>query len=268
MSFVLNGVISKEEIRNLFIPSVTKSLVSSNFVTSETVLDAASVKIPGIVDFNVSDYTGTVSITDATDTSVLLTLDQAKYFAKQIDKVDNAQSAVKVIGKILDRGAYATAAAIDTYVFDILGSATNTVTATTVDETDVIEWVLAMGTKLSTLGAPLNGRKLAISPEVKAKLAQANIVLNTTSAEEASREGYVGRFGGFDIYESLNLKAGATTGKFAVATVEDAAVLGIGYQQYDVSEPDHLFKYLAKGLANYGAKIVQPAYVVACDVIA
>ena len=266
MAFVLNGVISKEEIRNLFIPDVEEALVGSNFVTMETVLDAESVKIPGVGDVTVSPYTGTAVTSDATDTSTLLVLDQADYFQKAIDKVDNAQSAVKIISKVLDKGAMSTADAIDTYIFDVLGGAANTVPTIALDETNIVEWIGDMGVALSNQKAPKRGRRLAVSPEVAALISRANLNFNTTSAEEAAREGFVGRFGGFDIFETLNLKDG-TNGKLAVAvSANDAAYAGIGYQEYSVGDPVEGFKWIAKGLANYGAVIAQEAFVVTCDV--
>jgi hypothetical protein len=264
--FTLNGVISTEEIRNLFIPDVEESLVSSNFVTMETVLDAESVKIPGVGDVAVSPYTGTATTSDATDTSKLLVLDQASYFQKSIDKVDNAQSAVKIISKVLEKGAMSTADAIDTYMFDVLADAANTVPTIALDATNVSVWISDMGVALTNQKAPKRDRKLAVTPEVSALISQANLALNTTTAEEAAKEGFVGRFGGFDIYETPNLYTTSAGVATCIGAVADGTYGGIGFQEYNVGEPVEGFKWIAKGLANYGAVIAQEAYVVACEV--
>jgi len=266
MAYVLDGTISQEEIRNLFIPEVEASLVATNFATFETVMDAESIKIPGIGAVTVLPYTGTAVTSDATDTSKLLVLDQADYFQKAVDKVDNAQAAVKVIGKVLEKGAVSTAEAIEAYVFSVLGAAANTVTGGTLTVATVAAWISSMSVALTNQKCPRRGRKLAVTPEISALIASANLALNTVTAEEAAREGFVGRFGGFDIFETIYLADGASTGKMAVATVVDGSYAGIGYQEYNVGEPTEGFKWIAKGLANYGAVIAQEAFIVASDV--
>lgn len=206
MAFVLDGVISKEEIRNMFIADVNKALVGQNFLNVETVLDAESIKIWGVGDVAVLDYNGTAVTTDATDTSVNLTLDQAKYFQKAVDRIDNAQSAIKIISKVLSKGAISTAEAIDDYIFSVLGAATNTVPTVALDDTNVIKWVSDMSVALTNQKAPKAGRKLAVSPEVGALLAEAGMSVESDAlATEAARNGWIGRFYGFDIYETLSL---------------------------------------------------------------
>ncbi len=268
MAFVLDGVISQEEIRNLFIAEVNKSLVGQNFLNVETVMDAESIKIWGVGDVAVADYTGSAVTTDATDTSVILKLDQAKYFQKAVDRIDNAQSAIKILSSVLEKGAISTADAIDQYLFSVLGGTTQSITDTALDETNVIKWVSDMSVKLSELGAPKMNRKLAVSPAVGALLAQAGMKIQSDNiATEAGRVGFIGRFYNFDIYETLNLADGASGAgaKLAVATVPEAGYLGIGYQEYELTRPAEGFKDIAKGLANYGAILSQGKFAVKGD---
>lgn len=270
MAFVLNGTIGKEEIRNMFIPNVEYNLVSSNFTTMETVMDTESVRIWGVGAVQTSAYNGTAVVTDATDTSVLLTLDQSRYFMKQIDKVDNAQEAVKILSTVLQYGAESTADEIDKYVFSVLATTTNTINPTsaamTISDTNVVQWVLDLGVKLDNLKAPSRGRVLAVSPEIAAQLATANLKFQTTTAEEAAKTGFVGVFGGFTIFKSVNLAVGnESTSRVCIATVPSGSYAGIGYQEYNIVEPDMSFKWVAKGLANYGAAIGQPLFVVKSD---
>lgn len=266
--FILDGVISKEEIRDLFVDYLENELVARSVFPTVSIMDAESIKIPGLGAVPVSDYTGAApTATDQTDTSVILTLDQAKYFLQRIDKIDDAQAAVKILAKVLSAGAYEIANAIDEYVFGEAANTPNTITANAaLDETNIAKWISDFGVKLSSLKAPKMGRKLVVSPEISAVIARANLTLQTTTAEEAAREGFVGRFGGFDIFESLNLKDGAGAGeKRCIASVGDSVVAGIGYSEFGAGEKIDDFKDYVKGLTNYGAKIIQSAYVVSGD---
>jgi len=270
MAFVLNGTIGKEEIRNMFIPNVEYNLVASNFTTMETVMDTESVKIWGVGAVQTSAYSGSAVITDATDTSVTLTLDQSQYFMKSIDKVDNAQGAVKVLSTVLQRGAEATADGIDAFIFTTLAGTTNTTNPTSaavaLTASNVVAWVLDLGVKLDNLKAPARGRVLAVSPEIGAILATANMSFQTSTAEEAVKTGFLGVFGGFSIFKSTNLKVGnESTSRVCIACVPEGSYAGIGYQEYSIAEPDTSFKWLAKGLANYGAKIAQELFIVKSD---
>jgi len=267
MSYILDGVISQEEIRDMFVDYLEAELVASNVFPTSSILGAESIKIPGLGTVPVNDYNGsTPTATDQTDTSVILTLDQAKYFLQRIDKVDDAQAAIKILAKVLAAGAYEIANAVDEFAFGEASNTTNTITAAALDETNVAKWIGDFGVKLSTLKAPKMGRKLIVSPEVSAVIARANLNLQTTSAEEAAREGFVGRFGGFDIFESLNLKDGAGAGeKTCIATVGDSLVIGVGYQEFGAGSKADDFKDYAKGLVNFGAKIIQSAYIVSGD---
>lgn len=266
MAFKLDGVISQEEIRDLFVDYLENSLVARSIFPTTSVLGAESIKIPGLGTVATADYTGaTPTATDTTDTSVILTLDQAKYFLQRIDRVDNAKAAVKLLGKVLAAGAYEIANDIDAYAFEQAATTTNSVAANNaLDTTNVAKWISDIAVKMSSLKAPKNGRKLAVSPEVAAVIARANLNLNTTTAEAAAREGFVGRFGGFDIYETLNLSDGAT-GKNCIASVSDSVVVGIGYSEFGAGSKVDDFKDYVKGLTNFGAKVVQPAYVVKAE---
>lgn len=322
MAFTLDGVISKEEIRNLFIPDLIQNLVAAFFVNLNTVKDALSIKVPGVGEVEVNKYTGTAVTTAATDESKVLVLDQSDYFQKSIDKVDNEQSAVKIIGKVLTKGAEAMAEVIDRFLFETLAGALNSIPGVALSDTNITTFISNMGVKLTNLKAPKKGRRITLTPEAAALLAEANISFNTSTAEEAAREGFVGRYGGFDIFESVNLfspdfavlnvtdiptadtivlinvisgvssgtavltpatnvsapvlnvadgtdetaalaaQATAELTKTYIAGVEDSTEAGIGFQEYNVGEPVEGFKWIAKGLSNYGAVIVQQAFIV------
>lgn len=269
MSFVLDGTVQKELITELFIPQVTKSLVGSQFLTTKTGIKAESIKIWGLGDVTVGDYAGgTITGTSHTDASVTLLMDKHKYFRQNVERVDSEQAAIDVLSSILPVGAFNIADAIDKDIFTELSTTTNIVPAVTLDETNILDWIASMGTKLTRLGAPKIGRKLAISPEAAALLAIVGFGKESeVIATEAGREFFITRLAGFDIYESVNLKAGATTGFFAIAAVQSCGALGVSYNELGTEPVSGQFFDCAKGLTAYGIKLAQPKFAVKSDII-
>ena len=267
--FNLGDFINDKEIRDMFIDYLENELVARNVFPTTSIIGASSIKIPGLSTVATAAYTGAApSATDTTDTSVILSLDSAQYFLQRIDKIDDHMTAVKVLAKVLAAGAYELANVIDEAAFTEAATTSNNVTQPSggLDESNVAGWIGDMGVKLSRQKAPKGGRKLVVTPEVSALISQANLTLQTTTAEEAAREGFVGRFGGFDIFESLNLPHDPSTGDTCFATVGDSVVLGIGYQEFGIGDKADDFKIYVKGLVNYGVKLVQDAYLVGSKV--
>ena len=265
MAFVLTGAIQEELITGMMIPELRKQLVSSNFVTTKIVQGADSLKFPGVGAVNTFDYTGsgTSTVQSYTDTSVVLTLDKTKGAAVSIEKIDNEQSAVSVIAPVTSKMVYSLGDATDVEVFELLATTTNTVSGTALDKTNIIRWILDMGVKLDNLKAPRAGRSLAVSPEVGAVISEAIINLTIDKANEAAN-GYVGNFGGFQIFISLNLKAGAT-GIECIAAVPEGGVLGLGFNSLDIEKAIGEPYDVISSYTNYGIKLLNAGLVVKSD---
>ena len=258
MAFNLTGVIQEKMITDLFIPQVRNAMVADEFVITKSAVKADSIKIWGVGSVTINDYTGgTVTPTAHVDTSVLLTLDKAKDFNESVEKIDTEQSALDVLPGIIEAGSYGLASAIDTDVFVELATTTKTVANPVLDSTNVSEWIGDIATKMTNEGAPRSGRKLALTPEMINILNQANITYNTSTAEQAAVEGFIGRALGFDIYESVNLPA-----LTAIAAVARGGALGLGFNDLDVENIPGQHFAVAKGLINYGVQLVKEEYVV------
>lgn len=267
MSFNLDGTVQKELITDIFIPNTRKALVGQAMVTTKEVMDADSVKVWGVGDVTVGDYTGgTITPNAHADTSVVLTLDNAKYFAERVEKIDDEEAALNILPRIIENGSYSIADAIDSSIFAELATSTNDAGAYTLDSTNILGFIRDMSVALSNANAPKIGRKLAITPEASAYLAEALGDSGSNEiATEAGRMGYVRTFAGFDIYETNNL-ADATTGKWAIASVDRGVALGLGYNDLDVEDIPGQFYSVAKGLTAYGVKLVKDSYVFKADI--
>ena len=74
--------------------------------------------------------------------------------------------------------------------------------AAALDETNIAKEIMKLRTLLSKKEVPMAGRKLIVSPEISGIIAMAKILTGTDDGSKAAIDGWLGRFGGFDIYES------------------------------------------------------------------
>ena len=66
---------------------------------------------------------------------------------------------------------------------------------------------MELRTKLSEAEVPMDNRILVCSPKVSAVIAQAGILQGTEVAANGAVEGWLGKFAGFEIYESNLISA-------------------------------------------------------------
>jgi hypothetical protein len=237
--------------------------VAQEFVTSKSGVDAQSIKVWGVGTVTVGDYTGgDVTGNDHVDTSVTLTLNTRKYFKENVEKIDSQESAIDMLGAIIPVGAQNMAVEVSADIWTELATTANEVTGVALDETNVTTQIRAMRTKLNVLGAPKAGRKLAIPSEVGALLAgKVSTLGSDMSATEAVKEGYIGRFAGFDVYEDDTLPFDVDTWTL-IASHPRGAALGISYDELKIDAIPGQFYDSALGLINYGVKLVEPKFVV------
>lgn len=267
ITFTLNGTIKEKLISEVYIPQIRQSLVAGNFLTTKTDAKAKSLKIWGLGAVATSDWDGG-RLTPSThnNTSIDLAMDQGKSFSEDVHRVDNEASALDVLPGVLEEGAYGIAKDIDTFAFTELATTTYTGNAVVLDESNIKGFVREMGVLLDTNGAPAVGRALGLTPEAAALLAEVVGTLGSdTAATEAVREGFVGRYGGFDIFKTNQLAA-ATTGKWAIASAPRGGALGVGYSEIGVDAIPGSPVDNAWGATQFGAEIVKNEFVVKADI--
>lgn len=263
MAINLTGTIREKVITELAIPRLERALVSGASTTLKTGIDAKSIKIWGLGNVTVGDYTGgDVAGTDFGDTSVDLVLDTAKYFKEKVENIDTYEAAVPVLKAILPIGAQAIGSAIDALNFAaMVAGAGQTVDGLLLDATNVDDFIGDIGVALDEDDVPTEGRVLTVSPAVAKLIAIANLDRNTSSAEEASRNGFLGQYLGFTIYKSNNLPAG----KYVAAHPRGTAA-GIGWNEMKIDEVSGQFYAAAMGLTASGVKVVEGKMIATGDV--
>lgn len=236
-----------------------------------------TVHITSFTDPTIRSYTSESNITvdSISDDTRALVIDQAKYFAFDVDDVIRRQALPGWVASVSSRSAYGLALAADAYVSAAMRTAVdggaNDLGAVTADisNNDGYGLVLvALWKKLTQNDVPAEGRFAVVGPSFYAALLQDNrfIDASASGSTDALRNGFVGRAVGFDIYVS-NQTPDPTTGVEGVLAGHPIATTYA--EQIDSVEAQRRelrFGDLVKGLHLYGAKVVHPEALALADV--
>lgn len=210
---------------------------------------AQSVKILGVGEPTIGDYDGTKDITieEMTDKSQILTIDQAKYFAFYVDDVDQAQSVPGLAEKYQQKAVHGLAVARDTYVAELIASATNKTTVTMTEEgfkKGIDEAIVALRKRNFDEDGVIE-----ITPEAY-NLFKNHLITLSTNNPELIRKGVVGVYDQFDVIMSNNLKTpGCVRGKKAIAFAGQI-------NEVEALRAEKRFKDIVRGLDTFGAKVI------------
>ena len=174
-------------------PKITLTDVSSS--------NSGNIKITSEGDITASDRTITYSslvvnklhqyLEKFSDLEEIQTLYSIKG-ERMYDLVEGMETAIEgSIITLLDAFFTATSATLN-----------NVLTAATFNVNNCANILMKLRTKMSQKELPMKWRILVVSPEVSGVLAQAHILAATESGVDAAVEGWIGKFAGFDIYES------------------------------------------------------------------
>ena len=190
-----------------------------------------TVKVVSITDPSIVDYTkySDLSIEALTDAEQNLVIDQSKAFAFEIDDIDmrQARSGGALMTEAAQRSAFGLRDVADTYVAGKMavaaGNALGVIDVSTTSSDVYDKVIIGARTKLAQNNVPTEGRWLVVDPSVMGKLLLDSrfIKANESGSADSLRNGFVGRAGGFDIFESNNAPVSARTGIEATTTNGD-----------------------------------------------
>lgn len=278
-----------------FIPEIwaaeLKIALGQNFVTAqpgvinrdyegEIAQKGDTVHIGTLAAPTIDDYVKNVTVispqTLAT-TDETMVIDQAKYFAFEVDDIDARQTGQggQLLTKAATLAARGIAQAIDTHLLTKMtvgaGAILTAQDAGTADAAFLLMRRMRMA--LNKANVPTDGRWIIISPEFEA------LVLGDARFIDASKygsnvpimNGEIGRAIGFKVLTSNNLPAGtAGTGtevsNFVVAGHGMATTFADQISKVEPFRPQNSFSDAIKGLELYGSRVVRPEALVVCDV--
>jgi hypothetical protein len=225
------------------------------------------VKINMFSDPTIASYTKnstTVTPENLTASQRELIVDQAKYFAFEVDDVDAAQANMGLIAEPLRRAGYKLADTADSYLLGLYaqcGMSQNT-NGSPVDlvSTNVEEEILEIGETFNEAGLPFEGRFIIVAPWVISKMVLAGLTTKTSN-DAMWANGFVDRILGFNIYMSQNVSKNSTSWDITrnIAGIEGES---FGYAEQIVKveafRPQNAFSDAVKGLHLYGGKVMRP----------
>ena len=219
----------------------------------------SSVKICGVGSVAVNDYTKDTDMSTPqalSDTVKTLTVDRAKYFNFQIDDVDRAQSAPKLMEAAMSVAASALANEADAYIFS-LGSEAKTTISKQVTADTILDAIIEARQKLYENNvSDANEVVIEVSPAVASLILKAKINLatdNTTALEK----GCLGTIGGCKVFVSNNIAVSDGVYSCFVRT-KRAIAFAEQLSEINAYRPEKRFADAVKGLHLYGATVVYP----------
>lgn len=227
-----------------------------------------SVQINMLGDVTIFDYTGTLPAPEElSDSMKTLTIDQQKAFNFKIDDIDKVQASETLMGEASRKasrglnevsGQFVAGLALGADPANVLG--TSEAPLTTVDKTNVYEFLTEMKRRLDDAGVPADGRWLQAPGWLEAIILNAKIV-SDTNQQAYIQNGTIGRVAGFTIISAPYVPT--ATGALGASDVVVAGHgMAISFAEQIVKteayRPEASFADALKGLHVYGGKLVYP----------
>jgi N4-gp56 family major capsid protein len=233
-----------------------------------------SVKITSINDVTIGSYTSHSDITveDIDDATRSLLIDQAKYFAVELDDVEKAQHVKgggSPLAQAVDNAAYQLASTADAFLLDLINDAaegtSNDLGTVAIHTTarNLYDSFVDLAVALDVANVPEMGRFAVVSPAVHGRLLKLDefIAAGDAPSAESRANGRVGEVAGLQIYKSNNLPAvtdAAATGGLAIAGYAGATTFAEQIVSVEAARMEKRFADMVKGLHVYGGKVVRP----------
>ena len=221
-----------------------------------------TVKINAIDDFATASYTGTVTYTDIDDASLILTIDQKKYIAKQLDDVDKAQIKPELAGAISANFGKAYVADVETKAATLYTGAgitdgsTSSVTAIT--SANVISKIGGLAEEMDSNEVPDDNRVAVVNPWLAQKMVLAGVIRDTANSAILSA-GYIGQFQGFQVYKSNRISHSGTTWYAPMFfRANDTMAMAEQLNEIEALRLESKFGDGLRALMVYGMKVVRP----------
>ena len=240
------------------------SVVNRNY-EGEIAQMGDTVHINNVGNPTIATYVkGTTDVTPEVVTSAesQLLVDQAKYFAFEVDDIDTRQAAGDVIGETMIQAAYGLRDVADKYVAALYTgaqakNALGTVGITTGDKayTNLIK----LGVKLDEANVAQEGRWVIVPPWFHGLLLDNTKFVSSGAlpADQRLRNGQVGEAAGFAILKSNNVPIPTGDDYGVMAGTSSAITYAEQINKTEAFRPQSSFSDAIKGLHLYGAKLVR-----------
>lgn len=241
-----------------------------------------TVSVNSVGDPNIGDYTEHTDINvQALDTTEqTLTINQAKYFAFEVDDIEarQARNSGGLMAEAARRAAYKLRDAADQYIAtqmkagvaagNVLPDADLTAAASAPDA--AYDLLVDLGVKLDESNVPTEGRWVIVSPAFHGLLLRNDkfVRADASGTTAGLRNGVVGEAVGFTVLKSNNVPAGDGTpaGPMVIAGHPMATSFAQQINKVEAQRMEKRFADMVRGLHLYGAKVFRPDCLAAVEV--
>lgn len=211
----------------------------------------------------------TINPEQLTDAQRALVIDQAKYFAFEVDDIDmrQARDGGALMDEAAQEAAYALRDVADQYVESLstgadAANALGTISVPAATPTAAYDSILVpLKVALDVANVPTEGRYVVVPPWLHGRLLRDDrfVKVDASGTAEGLRNGQVGRAAGFDILVSNN--APKVTGDDWRVLAGHPMAISYAEQinKVEAYRPEDSFSDALKGLHLYGAKLVRPS---------
>lgn len=223
--------------------------------------DTVHITTPSAIP--ISDYDGSdFDFDEVASTQQSLVIDQAKAFHFQIRDLDQVQSNVELRQPFTQEAGHGLGRAADQFIFEAYSEAA----AANVLEgfADPYDQLTLAAQRLSEANVPDQGRWAVIDPAgIRALSNDPAFQRASDLGDQTSREGFMGRAAGFDVYMSNNLVTVEGTGEDPDVTHylyghNMAITFADQLLNIEAGRREKNFGDFVKGLHVYGKKVVRP----------
>lgn len=254
-----------------FIPTVWEARLLANFnkrsiadviTTKPTEIKGNKIVFNKVGDVAVKDYTGTVAWDELSTSKVEVNMDQKKYFAFKLDDVDKAQAAGDLVDSHTQQAANTLQETVDRYILGLYTGAHadnvigNDTTPIALSKTNVYDYIVDLGTKLSKKKVPMADRFVVINSDVLGLLSKDDrFTKQPVVLENGVVEGQ--KISGLQVIVSEELAV--VSGKLKIMALHQSAI-GYGKQidELEAMRLETAFADGVRGLMVYGSSVLRP----------
>jgi hypothetical protein len=253
--------------------AVAAGLVNRDY-EGEISREGDSVKITSINDVTIGTYTphSDITVEDIDDATRSLLIDQAKYFAVELDDVEKAQQkkgGKSALDQAVDNAAYQLRDVTDAFLLSTWNTAVqgtaNDLGTVAIHTTarNLYDSFVDLSVLLDEANVPEEDRFAVLKPSLYGrvlKLAEF-VAPGDIQGAEVRGKGFVGEIAGLSLYKSNNMPAvtdAAATGGAVIAGSRIACTFAEQIVSVEAARMEKRFADMVKGLHVYGAKVVRP----------
>lgn len=236
-----------------------------------------TVHVDTLADPTIGDYTPHTDITieDVDDTDQTLVIDQTKYFAFEVDDIEQrqARSGGAILTEQARKSAYLLRDTADQFLASLMATdvdSGNAVAEQTISlASDAYDLLVDLSVVLDEDNVPSEGRWAIVTPAFHGLLLKDDRFISTGDGAAAATRanGMVGEAAGFTVRKSNNAPTGATTGRIQTVGYSGATSYAEQINKTEATRKEKGFADIVKGLHLYGGEVFRPTGLATADVI-